>query len=82
MLVVSRAGGPDAPLQDVALQWVSGLIGLVSGHYPIFEDVQTTGDIDGSIQVSQNSGVAIVTPSVAITELLMRDDLVESRASL
>jgi hypothetical protein len=67
--------------KSVDLIWISGLIGLVSGHYDIKKEAQKTGDI-GEIQIDQNSGIAIVTPSESITQLLMRDDLKENRIEL
>jgi hypothetical protein len=58
---------------------VFGFLGLVSGHFDVEQQVQTTGDILGSITTSVNSGIAIVTPAEAVRELLWREDVVEDR---
>ena len=72
----SRSGaiwvqGPDTE--------VFGFLGLVSGHFDIEQQAQTSGDIFGSITTAINSGIAIVTPAEAVRELLWRDDVVEDR---
>jgi hypothetical protein len=56
-----------------------GLLGLVSGHFDIKQQAQTTEEISGSITTAINSGIAIVTPAEAVHELLWRDDVVEDR---
>lgn len=56
-----------------------GLLGLVSGHFDIKQQAQSTGEIPGSITTAINSGIAIVTPAEAIRELLWREDVVEDR---
>lgn len=58
---------------------VFGLLGLVSGHFDIEQEAQTSGDIFGSITTAINSGIAIVTPADAVRDLLWRDDVVEDR---
>lgn len=68
--------------KDVNLGWVTGFMGLVSGHYDIEQEAKKTGDILGKVQVELNSGIAIVTPAEAVTQLLMREDLVEYRKKL
>ena len=68
--------------QDWDLIWVTGFIGLISGHYDIKKKARTTGDILGSVQVKHNSGIAILTPAEAIRQLLLREDIVEPRQRL
>ncbi len=59
---------------------LNGLLGLVSGHFDIEQKATTTGDVLlGEIQTAINSGIAVVTPASAITNLLMREDVVEER---
>lgn len=58
---------------------VFGFLGLVSGHFDIEQQAQTSGDILGSITTAINSGIAIVTPAEAVRELLWREDVVEDR---
>ena len=58
---------------------VFGFLGLVSGHFDIEQQAQTSGDIFGSITTAINSGIAIVTPAEAVRELLWRDDVAEDR---
>jgi len=67
---------------DVILAWVSGFMGLVSGHYDIEQEARKSGDILGEIQVKMNSGIAIVTPAEAVSQLLLREDLKEYRLKL
>lgn len=50
--------------------WVSGFMGLLSGHYDIPKKARTTGDILGTIQIKLNSGVALITPAEAVVQLL------------
>ncbi len=67
------------------LLWVSGFIGLISGHYPIPESAEKSGEfktIEGDIRTNLNSGIALVTPAEAVKQLLMRNDLVEQRKKL
>jgi hypothetical protein len=65
-------------LQDPDAE-VFGFLGLVSGHFDIEQQAQTSGDIFGSITTAINSGIAIITPAEAVRELLWRDDVVEDR---
>lgn len=58
---------------------VFGFLGLVSGHFDIEQQAQTSGDVFGSITTAINSGIAIVTPAKEVHELLWRDDVVEDR---
>lgn len=58
--------------------YVTGLLGLVSGHYDLPQPIEPA-DAIGNVQVKMNSGMAYVTPAHEITALLMRDDLVEAR---
>lgn len=71
----------DVPVQT-DLSWVTSFMGLVSGHYDIEKEAETTGEYYGRIQTQLNSGIAIVTPSIAVTELLMRDDFMEFRKKM
>jgi len=64
------------------LTWATAFMGLVSGHYDIEKEAETTGEYYGHIQTELNSGIAIVTPAIAVTELLTREDLVEHRKKL
>jgi len=66
----------------VNLVWLTSFMGLISGHYDISKEAQKTGDILGEIQVKLNSGIALVTPAEAVTQLLMREDLMEHRKKL
>ena len=62
--------------------WHTGFMGLVSGHYPVPEKAKRTGEftrIEGDIRTNLNSGIAFVTPAEAVTQLLMREDLMEHR---
>ena len=68
--------------QRIDLSWETGFMGLISGHYPIVEKAQKRGDILGDIRVELNSGIATVTPAIAVTELLMREDFVEYRKEI
>lgn len=61
--------------------FLTGFLGLVSGHFDINQPAHTVGDIEGTITTSLNSGIAIVTPAEAIRELLMRDDVCDDRQS-
>ncbi len=54
-------------------------LGLVSGHFDITQAAETTGDIDGTVTVAINAGIAVVTPAEAVRELLCRDDVLEDR---
>jgi hypothetical protein len=57
--------------------WVVGLAGLVSGHFGILgEQKQQSGEV---VRYQMNAGIAIVTPSHSIAELLLRADVVEER---
>ena len=60
---------------------INGLLGLVSGHFDIEQAANVTGEVLGRIETAINSGIAVITPASAITELLVRDDLVEARQS-
>lgn len=68
--------------QRIDLSWETSFMGLISGHYPIVEKAQTTGDILGEVQIAQNSGIATITPAIAVTDLLMREDFVEYRKEI
>jgi hypothetical protein len=82
----------DAPLVSQAGQpslgkiWVPdpegevvNFLGLVSGHFDMAQTAETTGDIDGTVTVAINSGIAVVTPAEAVRELLWREDVLEDR---
>jgi hypothetical protein len=64
------------------LAHISALLGFVSGHYEIQKMAKTQGDVLGTVQVKMNSGIAMVTPAHNITDLLMREDVVEARRKL
>lgn len=61
--------------------WVTGLLGLVSGHYEIPRKGETTGEV-GSVRTALNSGIAVVVPASEITQLLTREDLVHTRGEV
>jgi hypothetical protein len=81
--ISADAGGAEAGQETISVQnpdaEVFGFLGLVSGHFDIEQQAQTTGDILGSITTAINSGIAIVTPAEAVRELLLREDVVEDR---
>ena len=58
---------------------ISGFMGVVPGHFDISRSAETIGDIQGDIQTKMNSGIAMVTPADAVTNLLMREDVVDHR---
>jgi hypothetical protein len=72
----------DSRTYQVDLTWANGLMGILSGHYEIKEDGDKEAEYYEDIETTMNSGMALVTPSVAIKELLMRSDLVENRKEL
>jgi hypothetical protein len=41
---------------------IINFLGLLSGHFDIAETAETTGDIDGTVTVAINAGIATVTP--------------------
>jgi hypothetical protein len=61
--------------------WISGFLGMVSGHYEIGKKATTTGGL-GTVETALNSGIATVIPAEAIRLLLVRDDMVKRRAEL
>ena len=65
-------------VQDPNAEFVN-FLGVVSGHFDITQAADTTGDIDGTITVAVNSGIAVITPAEAVRELLWREDVVEDR---
>ena len=67
----------EYPLYDIA--HMTGLMGLVTGHYPIIEESRNSV---GATPPELNSGIAVVTPACAIKELLMRKDFVNRRKEL
>lgn len=75
---VDRLEGSDDVFRT-DLVWTHAFIGLVSGHFEIDAQAKPTGDVMGIITTALNSGMAIVTPAHKVTELLMRDDVVEAR---
>lgn len=62
---------------------VQGLLGLVSAHFGTPQKAEITGDIidkeAGAIETELNTGIAAVTPSHYISELLFREDVVADR---
>jgi hypothetical protein len=81
---VPLVGGPSQAtlgkiwVQDPESELIN-FLGLVSGHFDIAQTAETTGDVDGTITVAVNAGIAVVTPAEAVRELLCRDDVVEDR---
>jgi hypothetical protein len=53
--------------------------GLVSGHFDIEQQANVTVDLPGEIRMGINSGIAVITPASAITDLLNRSDVAEMR---
>jgi hypothetical protein len=78
-----NADGGEPRSETISIQnpdtEVFGFLGLVSGHFDIEQQAQTSGDIFGSITTAINSGIAIVTPAEAVRELLWRDDVAQDR---
>lgn len=82
----------DGRPRGVRLDYVVGLLGLVTGHWDLQRKAVVTSspkmcswipDADGTeldVRISLNSGIAIVTPASVITELLCREDVVEQRS--
>jgi hypothetical protein len=81
MIPVVEQDAMGGMLMRVHLSWKTGLLGLVSGHYEIKKDAETTGGY-GEVQFALNSGIAYVTPAEAITQLLIMEDLVKKRNEL
>lgn len=54
-------------------------LGVVAGHYQSHEVVETVGDVLGTIRSKINTGIAMITPSEAVMQLLLNDELVQSR---
>lgn len=75
---VDRLEGSDGVF-ITDLVWTHAFIGLVSGHFEIDAQAKPTGDVMDTLTTALNSGMAIVTPAHKVTELLMRDDVVEAR---
>ena len=73
----TKVGGVDVST-GVHLAWIHGGLGLISGHFEIATEAETSG---GDIQVQHNSGIAIVTPADAIRRLLMRNDVADARVA-
>jgi hypothetical protein len=69
--IVSGAGGPPTVL-----------LGLVSSHYQLQEDVRFQGDVLGSGKVDINAGIATVIPARFISELLLGDEYMEQRKGI
>lgn len=65
----------------VNLLWATGFMGLINGHYPIRQQAVKT-EYSPDIEMDLNTGMAVVTPAEAVTQLLMREDLVEYRKKL
>jgi hypothetical protein len=79
--LVTQPGQPSIGkiwVQDPEAE-VKNFLGLVSGHFDITQAAETTGDIDGTITVAINAGIAVITPAEAVRELLWRDDVLEDR---
>lgn len=80
----SWGGHSGSPAILVREHGPAGLLGIVSGHFTIPEDVVFEGDIadQGSARVPVNAGMAIVTPAQHIADLLLRDDFDANRDAL
>jgi hypothetical protein len=61
----------------VAKDYLINLIGLVTGHYDIPQSGHTPSGLD--VETNINAGIAIITPTDNIRELLMRSDLRDER---
>jgi hypothetical protein len=60
---------PPQPEHDTADQWPK-LLGIVSSHFDITQDVALSGDVFGEARVQLNAGIAVVVPAQDIMELL------------
>lgn len=65
----------------VDLLWVTGFMGLISGHYPIRQQAVKT-EYSPDIEMDLNTGIAVVTPAEAVRQLLMEKELVEQRKKI
>lgn len=61
--------------------WISGFLGMISGHYDIDTAATVTGEV-GTVTMSLNSGIAIVVPADDIRQLITRDDLLAQRKAI
>ncbi|MGD0116095.1 MAG: hypothetical protein ABSC13_08860 [Dehalococcoidia bacterium] len=78
--MVAEDGKPIArPTTEIG--WITGFLGIISGHYEIGKEGKTTGDM-GTVETDLNSGIATVIPAEAVRLLLVRDDMVKQRAEL
>jgi len=59
----------------------SPLLGVVSGHWPIPEQVRSDDGEEIGVVVNLNSGITLITPAHHISELLSRDDVIECKES-
>jgi len=69
-------------LRSVDTGYVSAFMGIVSAHYPIRGNTETDYENLNGLQKDLNSGIAVVTPSCAVMELLMGEDMKEFRSKL
>jgi len=58
------------------------VLGVAHGHFHRPQNAKVTGDVLGKISTKMNTGLAIVTPSCAITELLDSDFFVKRRREI
>jgi len=58
---------------------VTGLLGMVNGHFDIPRKPEVTGDVLGEILVKSNAGIAYITPACAIIDLLHSENATEDR---
>jgi len=59
--------------------WIEGLLGLVSAHFD--NEVSSPAGVpsDEAVIAALNAGIAVITPSENIRELLMSDEMKEDR---
>ena len=60
--------------QEIRL--IPALLGCINGHIPRTQKSDVTGDVLGEITTKINTGIAVVTPSSAVRDLLMHADLI------
>jgi len=74
-LAMPQRSQPERLNVVIGKGWTIALLGLVSGHFGIPTKAKNHADIETEI----NAGMAVITPSANIRELLMRDDMREDR---
>lgn len=79
MPVAVGKGVKDLNIISWETEHIVAFLGLVSAHFDIPKEARHTGDILGKIKTDINAGIAAITPSEAICQLLMREDLIKMR---